>query len=121
MEFIGPNPGSPEYDEIYGKLDKSHNPMAEIYAMWYGLRKNKTRPMEYCGPPPVHSEYDDEVDGEYLYKKCKKVRKRLDDAVTILYNLIAGGKISPTDAQELDTLLRKTFAKLSNAMNKSVY
>lgn len=24
MEFIGPNPGSPEYDEIYGELDKQH-------------------------------------------------------------------------------------------------
>jgi len=77
--------------------------------------------MEYCGPAPGDPEYDDEVDGEYLYKKRKKARKRLDDAVTILYNLIAGGKISPTDAYELDTLLRKTFAKLSDAMNNSVY
>ena len=56
--------------------------------------------MEYCGPAPGDPEYDDEVDGEYLYKKCKKARKRLDDAVTTLYNLIAGGKISPTDAYE---------------------
>ena len=80
--------------------------------------------MEYCGPAPGDPEYDDdyeEVDGEYLYKKCKKARKRLDKSVTILYNLIANGKISPTDAYELDTLLRKTFTKLSEAMNKSTY
>lgn len=77
--------------------------------------------MEYCGPARGSAEYDGEVDGEYLYKKCKKVRKHLDDSVTILYNLIANGKISPTDAYELDTALRKTFAKLSEYMNKSVY
>lgn len=77
--------------------------------------------MEYCGPAPGDAEYDNEVDGEYIYKKCKKVRKRLDDSITILYHLIENGKISATDAYELDTALRKTFAKLSEYMNKSVY
>ena len=77
--------------------------------------------MEYCGPAPGHPEYDGEVDGEYLYKKCKKVLKRLDDSITILWHLIDDGKISPTDAYELDTLMRKTFKKLSNSMTESIY
>ena len=60
------------------------------------------------------------VDGEYLYDDCKKVRRRINNSISILHNLVADGKISHEDAKELDECLRTIFIKISKAMNNSL-
>lgn len=114
MEFIGPSPGSPEYDKIYHKLDNKRNPAEEIITAWYGKNINiKIRKMEYCGP---RFDEDDEFDSEYLIGKCYKAQKHLHNADVLLCNLINSGAVDNSLIEPIHQSVVKAIKKLNKGI-----